>query len=262
MARYFLVVFSILISGQCLAGGSIEFVNWYATFLHALGMHDHHAVHEWMAVCSSGLVLLFLTLVGLKFRIHINNLGDNIIPSRSFGFMTFVEMIMEFIYSLVQGVIGEGQFKKYMPLMSTIFLFIFFCNLSGMIPGFPPATENFSSNLAMGFTIFLVYNFAGIKEHGFAYIKQFTGPILLLVPLMFIIETVGHIARPLSLSLRLMGNIFGDHLVFGVLASFPVIGWVFPGLFLFFGLLVASIQSLVFTLLSSIYVSMAVSHDH
>jgi F-type H+-transporting ATPase subunit a len=101
---------------------------------------------------------------------------------------------------------------------------------------------------------------AGIKEHGAGYIHQFTGPILFAAPLMLIIETVSHLARPFSLSLRLMGNIFGDHILLQVLTGLTI--FVVPGLIMFFGLLVACIQSFIFTLLSGVYISMAVSHDH
>jgi F-type H+-transporting ATPase subunit a len=108
--------------------------------------------------------------------------------------------------------------------------------------------------------VFVTYNYAGIKEHGTHYIKQFLGPVVFLMPLMFLIETVAHLARPVSLSLRLLGNIFGDHLVLSVFTGLTYV--ILPSFLLFFGLLVASIQSFVFTLLSSIYISLAISHDH
>jgi len=260
LSRIFCIILAVFYSVEAFAAGKT--VNWYASLVHALGINDEHLAHTLVPLCSSLLVLALLILGGLKFRSHINNLGDNIIPSRSFGLGTAIEMVMEFLYSLCQGIIGDKHFKPYVPLLSTLFLYILLSNLTGMVPGFPPASESLSNNLAMGLSVFLVYNFAGIKEHGGSYINQFLGPVLLLAPLLLIIETVGHVARPVSLSLRLMGNIFGDHLVVGTLLSFPIINLALPGLFLFFGLLVACIQSFVFTLLSGIYISMAVSHDH
>lgn len=247
------------------AGGA---VNYYSLILHGLGIHDAHAVHEWMAVLSSLLGLSVLTLFGVIFRSNINKLGENIAPARTFSIATLCEMLMEFVYDLCQSIIGSKQFKPFLSLMTALFLYILFINLSGLVPGFPPATESINTNLAMGVMVFVVYNIAGIKENGLGnYLAHFLGPkmgLLMIVtaPMLLLIEGFGHLARPVSLSLRLIGNIFGDHLVVGVFSSFPVFQWFVPGLFLFFGLLVACIQSFVFTLLSGIYISMAVAHDH
>ena len=144
--------------------------------------------------------------------------------------------------------------------MCGLFLFILVSNLTGLVPGFVPSTESINTNLAMGLMVYVIYNLAGIKEHGWAYVKQFLGPVWWLAPLFFCIEFISHLARPMSLSLRLYGNIFGDHLVLSV---FTGLTWlVLPAFLLFFGLLVAVLQSFVFTLLTGIYLSLALSHDH
>ncbi len=114
--------------------------------------------------------------------------------------------------------------------------------------------------MAMGIFAFLVYNVAGIKEHGVSYVKQFMGPFLVLAPLFIVLESISHAARPLSLSFRLTANIFGDHLLLGVFAG--MVPLIVPALLLFFGLLVAFIQSFVFTVLTGIYINLAISHDH
>jgi F-type H+-transporting ATPase subunit a len=140
-------------------------------------------------------------------------------------------------------------------------MFILVSNLGGLIPGLVPATESISSNLAMGLMVFLIYNVAGFREHGWHYIKQFTGPMLAIAPLMFVIELIGHMVRPVSLSLRLMCNVFADHLLVGIFTTnAPYV--IVPSALLFFGVLVALVQSYLFTLLTSVYISMAVSHDH
>jgi F-type H+-transporting ATPase subunit a len=113
----------------------------------------------------------------------------------------------------------------------------------------------------MGVMIFFIYNFAGFKEHGVHYLQQFAGPMLAIAPLMFTIEVISHLFRPLSLSLRLMGNIFADHLMLGIFTSTaPHI--IIPSALMFFGLLVSLVQSFVFTVLTGVYISLAVSHDH
>src|SRR5690606_6463329 len=138
--------------------------------------------------------------------------------------------------------------------------FIFFSNLSGLVPGFPPASESINTNLAMALVVFIIYQVAGLREHGPGYIKQFLGPIVWLSWLILPIELISHLARPVSLSLRLYGHIFGEHLVLSVFTGLTCL--LVPAALLFFGVLVAFLQSFVFTLLSSIYISMAVSHDH
>ena len=142
-----------------------------------------------------------------------------------------------------------------------VFIFILTSNLSGLVPGFPPATESFNLNLALGVLVFVVYNASGFWVHGFkGYMKHFMGPFAFLAPVFFCLELVSHAARPLSLSFRLAANIFGDHMLLGVFAG--MVPLVVPAALMVFGLLVACIQTFVFTMLTSIYISMAISHDH
>ena len=108
--------------------------------------------------------------------------------------------------------------------------------------------------------VFLYYNYQGLKEHGVKYFKQFFGPIALLAPLMFVIETISHAARLLSLTVRLYGNIFGDHTVLGIFSS--LVPLVVPVIFLLLGLAVALIQAFIFSTLSAVYIGLAVSHEH
>jgi F-type H+-transporting ATPase subunit a len=222
---------------------------------------DHFSLdHKYTALFSSLITLLICTLIGLAFRRTITHLDEKkIAPSGKISLQLFVEMICDFIYSLTKEHCGH-HYKKFLPLMAGLFIFILVCNISGLLPGFPPATENFSINLSMGFIVFLTYNIAGIKEHGASYIKQFTGPFLLLAPLFLSIELISHAVRPESLAFRLQANIFCDHLLLSVFSNLAPL--VIPSLFLFFGLLVAVIQSFVFALLTGIYINMAISHDH
>jgi F-type H+-transporting ATPase subunit a len=219
-----------------------------------------HLDHKYTAVLSSLLTLVLCTLIGLAFKARVSSLnGKELAPQPRVSLQLFVEMIGDFLYSLAKEHCGHN-YRKFLPLLGGIFVFILVCNLSGLIPGFPPATENFSINLAMGLIVFLSYNIAGIREHGVHYIKQFTGPFLVLAPLFLGIELISHSVRPLSLAFRLLANIFCDHLLLGVFSNLAPL--VIPALFLAFGLLVAVIQSFVFALLTGIYINMAISHDH
>lgn len=123
-----------------------------------------------------------------------------------------------------------------------------------------PATDNINTTLTLGLFIFIVYNYFGFREHGIHYLKQFMGPLLLLAPLMVIIEVISHLVRPMSLGLRLQGNMMGDHTVLGIFLDLVPYG--LPIVFYGLGLFVCFMQAFVFTMLSMIYVSMAISHDH
>lgn len=240
-------------------GAAVKMIDYYEMILKGLFGLEGHAVHDWMPTAGGIFSLLVLVIVGLLFKRAMEQ-EEAVTPPDRFSLRAVVEMLMDVVYNLGQDIVGKKYGPTYFPLLAALFLFILVSNLSGLVPGFLPATDNINTNLAMGFTVFILYNFAGIREHGLAYVKQFLGPVLFLMPLMLIIELVGHMARPVSLSLRLYGNIFGDHLVLSVFTGLTVL--VFPALLLFFGLMVASLQSFVFTLLTSIYISMAVSHDH
>lgn len=231
-------------------------LNHYETLLKFLGVNE-----AFSPLVSSLLSLSVCLGLGLFFRRSVNRSLKNkhFTPDEKFSLRTMLEMVLSFLDDLTREQCGD-LYKKCFPLLTAIFTFILVGNLSGLVPGLPPFTENFSANLVIGLIVFFFYNSAGIAEHGMSYIKQFTGPFLVLAPLFLVLESISHLARPLSLSLRLSANIFGDHLLLGIFAS--LVPLVVPALLMFFSLLVAVIQSFVFTMLTSIYISMATSHDH
>lgn len=251
-------VIAFLLSSPAFASGGI--VNWYSELHHVLIEGDHHSEERFVVIAGGLFVLLVTTLVGLLYRSKVLAAGNDVVPESRFGLRSLLDMAMDLCVGISKDNLG-GEWKTYAPLLAGIFMYIVVSNLGGLIPGFIPATENLSNNLAIGAMVFFIYNFAGFREHGIHYMKQFTGPMLALAPLMLIIELVGHMFRPVSLSLRLMGNIFADHLLVGIFTSnAPYI--LVPSALMFFGLLVALIQGFVFTLLTSVYISLAVSHDH
>jgi len=239
------------------ADGAIpHFIDYYAIILGGLGFTAEE-VKTWTPVAGGLFILVVTILSGLYFKVNADK--ADAAPESHFSLRGAIEMIMDFVHTIAKENIGHG-YEKYFSFLAGLFLFILIGNLSGLVPGFPPPTVNFSTNLAMGAVVFVIYNIAGIKEHGFHYIKQFMGPVAWIAPVVMMIELISHMSRPLSLSLRLMGNIFADHLM---LAAFTGITYlVVPAVLMFFGLLVAAVQSFVFTLLAAIYISMARSHDH
>jgi len=203
--------------------------------------------------------LLLIALVSWRIRQSLTRARDPLIPDRKFSARNVFELVVETTYGQLRAIIGPTG-DRYITLVGGLFIFIFFCNIIAIVPGFVPATDNLNTNLAMSLIVFLVYNYYGFKEHGLSYLKQFAGPILWLAPLMFLIEMLSHLFRPMSLSIRLFGNMFGDHMVLGIFSD--LVPLVVPVIFMILGIVVSLIQAFVFAALTTVYIALAVSHEH
>jgi F-type H+-transporting ATPase subunit a len=180
-----------------------------------------------------------------------------VIPDPRFTLRNLFELILGFLSQLAEDIIGH-HYKKYIPLLGTCFLFILFMNLIGLIPGFLPPTQKMNITVGLALVIFLSTHYFGVRENGLAYFKHFLGPMWWMFPIMLPIEIISHLARPMSLSLRLFGNITGDHaVVAGFMALIPI---VVPSVFMGLGVFVSFMQAFIFTVLSMIYISGAVTH--
>ncbi|MGD8756834.1 MAG: F0F1 ATP synthase subunit A, partial [Desulfobacterales bacterium] len=176
------------------------------------------------------------------------------------GAQNVFEILISGLEEFMVDITGE-EGRQFFPLIATVFLYIATCNLLGLIPGFFPPTASINTTLSCALTVVVFTHVIGIKFHGAKYIKHFLGPVWWLAPLIFVIELIGHIARILSLSIRLFGNITGHELVLGVL--FFLAGAFFAPLpIMALGLFVAILQAFVFFLLSIIYFSGAMEHAH
>lgn len=241
-----------------------KFIDLYSTALKFVGLSYKAA-----PLLSGFLALCVLFVLGVSYRVYVERAlaNHNEAPSGRFSLVSLLEFCLEYLDQLGRELFGR-PWVSGISLMCTLFLFILVMNLSGLVPFFPPGSGDFSANLGMGLAVFLVYNIAGVQEHGWkSYLRHFAGPkvpipvIGLLLPvLIFVIEMISHGFRPVSLSLRLMGNIFGDHMLVGVFTG--MVYWVVPSVLLFFGVLVSIVQAFVFSLLSGIYLALAISHDH
>ena len=175
------------------------------------------------------------------------------------------EVTMEGFYNLLDQMIGR-QGRQFLPLVGTAGLFIVTSNLLANIPGFQPPTANLNTTVALAVTVFVSYNYFGIRKHGLLnYLKHFCGPIWWLAPLMFPIEFIGHCARPISLSIRLFGNIFGEESVVTILLGLswlvmPYLIWL--GIMLPLSLFTAAVQTFVFIMLTMVYIAGAVEEGH
>jgi F-type H+-transporting ATPase subunit a len=206
-------------------------------------MYDHV-----VAALVTFLILLVLALV-LKSKAKL-------IPG---PLQQAIELVLQGILGMLDENIGpEG--RKYLPLVGTLAFFIFVSNFLGLVPSFSAATANFNTTVACAVIVFLYYNFQGIKEHGGKYIMHFMGPMLPLAPLMFPIEVISHLARPFSLSMRLFGNISGEHSV--ALVFYGILPFFLPVPLMAFGLFAAFLQTFIFIMLTMVYIAGSISHEH
>ena len=148
----------------------------------------------------------------------------------------------------------------YFPLIATAGAFILIANIMDVIPGFESPTDNINTTLACAIVVFVSTHFVGIKKHGFHYIKHFLGPVAWLAPAMFFIELIGHLARPVSLSLRLFGNIKGEDLVVAVLLL--LVPLAVPSIMVGLQVFTSFVQAFVFILLTMLYISGAMEEAH
>ncbi|HXY55389.1 MAG TPA: F0F1 ATP synthase subunit A [Nitrospirota bacterium] len=175
------------------------------------------------------------------------------------GFQNFFEVIVSGLENFVEEIMGpEGN--HYLTLIGTLFLFILVCNLLGLIPGFDSPTANINTTLALALVSFSATHYIGLRKHGLGYIKHFMGPMPLLAPLMFPIELISHLARVMSLTFRLFGNMVAKHKLLLVLALLAP--YIAPVPILGLGLLVAFVQAGVFTLLTMLYLSGSIEEAH
>lgn len=175
------------------------------------------------------------------------------------GLHNFIEAAIVSLADFMDSTIGEGG-RRFMPLIGTLAFFIIVANLFGLIPGCSSPTANINTNLALAGTVFVVYNVEGIRKHGLSYFKQFLGPVWWLTPLMLPIELLSHIARPVTLTMRLFGNIKGEDLVILVLGF--LVPYLLPVPMMAFAVFTSVLQTLVFILLSMVYLAGALSDEH
>lgn len=209
-----------------------------------------HMIHSYLVV---GLILILALIARTK---------KDFIPE---AYQNFWEFVLESIYNFTRSNLPEDKLDKLIPtvfpLITTYALYILFCNLLGLIPGFMSPTANI--NVTMGLTLITIiyYHYLGLKFKGFAYFKDFLGPIPWLIPLMLPAEVFSHIGRVISLSFRLFGNLLSKEILLGILTMLA--GKFFAPLpIMILGFAVAFIQTFIFVLLSLVYFAGAVEEHH
>ncbi len=203
-----------------------------------------HVTYTWVII---GLLALLAFLATRKLTIYPNK------------FQNVMEVVLNAINSLLLDTMGPHG-KKFFPLIATLGLFILTSNLIGIIPGFDSPTNNLNTTASMAVTVFMMTHIVGIRIHGFKYIKQFLGPVWWLIPLMLPIEIVSHLSRPVSLTMRLFGNIAGEDIVLGVVLALVPLLVPLPVFILM--IFTSLIQTLVFMLLAMMYIAGAMEGAH
>ena len=230
-----------------------------------------HVVHIPWVYLSAIFASIVLLMAGLSVRRA--TAGENgVLPDEGVTIRNVVEVVIEALGDLGETTIGEN-WRNYFPVVGSIFFFVLISNVMSLIPGIPGSTGDVNVTFAWAIISFAVYNFVGIKQHGWKYIYQFMGPAImnmdiggkhyhvrLLAPVFLILEIPLHFARILTLGIRLLANMFADHTV--VLVWLGLVPIAVPAIFMGLGLLVSFLQAFVFALLTMIYIGQALEEPH
>lgn len=209
------------------------------------GVVTDQAVMAWFIVLLS---VILLPVLSRRFSMYQPGIVQQML-----------EIGVASINTMCDTFIGKNG-RKYAAVMGPIAFFIVVSNLLAFIPGFQPPTSDLNTTVALGLISFVIYNFVGIRAQGIHYAKQFIGDPWYMFVLMVPIEILSHLSRPLSLSIRLFGNIFAEHTLAGVFFMLLPIG--LPVVFAPLGVFVAFMQTFVFVMLSMVYIAGALEHGH
>jgi F-type H+-transporting ATPase subunit a len=221
-------------------------------FQELMGLHEAgYWLPDHVVMSVLVVVLVAAVLIPISRRLSVEAPGK---------LQQVLELVVTGLEELIEDVVGHGFGKRFLPFIGGLAVFIFTANIFGLFYFVQPPTANPNTTFALSITAFLFYNFVGIKDNGlFKYLKHFAGPLPLLAPLMVPIEIISHLARILSLALRLFGNIFGEHTATGIFfVMFPfVVPWPMMGL----GIFGALLQAFIFIMLTMAYLQGAVGAE-
>ena len=214
-----------------------------------------------VVLVGTWLVMALLLAFGDVARRSLAMASDPTVPDEGITLRSFAEAIIEWLDGFVHDVLEAHDTRSYVPFFGSLFLFILTANLLGLIPGLEPPTGDSDLTFALGITCFVYYLYQGMRAHGAVrYLKSFLGPVLFLAPLMLPIEIADNLFRPFSLGIRLAANMFADHTLLGIFTGLTRL--VFPVAFYALGMIVCTVQALVFLILALSYVRMAQSGGH
>jgi F-type H+-transporting ATPase subunit a len=222
--------------------------------LQALGIHAAHPAapidgSTTLELVIAAAMVVFFIFTRLTLNVEKPGTAQNV-----------AEVVHEFVSNQADSIVGHG-YEKFVPYATMILMFVLCCNLMGLLPGIETPTSAPAIPLGIAIPTFLYYNWHGIKANGVVgYIKTFLGPMWWIAWLIGPIEVISNLARVMSLTIRLYANMFASDLL--TLVFFSMIPIALPSVFLGLHFFVSLIQAYVFMLLTLIYLSLAVAHDH
>lgn len=203
-----------------------------------------------------------LVFLGRKLTGRLTSSGaveDAIVPDKRLNWFGFFDLFLETFVRFHDSVVGEEN-RRFVPFSASVFVFILFSNLLGLIPGMPAITTTVWINVALAFVVFFYFNFQGCKANGvIGYLKHFAGPFWWLAWFMFPLEIFSTCLRILTLNLRLYWNITADHMVLGIFTD--LVPLLVPVIFYVLGTFICFIQAFIFTTLTMVYLLLAVQHE-
>ncbi|PHS55829.1 MAG: F0F1 ATP synthase subunit A [Sulfurimonas sp.] len=208
--------------------------------------HDKTFIYMTHMLLSAGIALILV-------KMAMSNL--QMVPR---GAQNFMEVYISAVLKIGVDVMGEENARRYVPLVATIGIFVAIANLIGIVPGFEAPTSFLEFALTLALTVFVYYNFEGIRRQGIIkYFKHFLGPVWWLYWLMFPIEIVSHLSRLVSLSFRLFGNVKGDDMFLMVILMLAP--WLLPMIPFALLTFMALLQAFIFMMLTTVYLGSAVA---
>lgn len=221
--------------------------------------HHHPTWQSFEPITASLIVALVVLGVAFSVRARLADAKEAVVPDDSLTLRTFMEAFIGYFYDLAKSVMDADRAKKYFPIIGTAATFVFFSNLMALIPGLPVATTSLNITLGTALVVFIYFNFVGIQTNGVGYLKHLMGPKWWLAWLIFPIEVISLCVRPITLAVRLMLNMAVDHLILGIFLA--LVATLVPLPVMALGVLVVIVQTLVFALLTSIYIALATEHE-
>ena len=255
-------------------------------FIDALGMTFLYGkeVKTVSHVFLAGVVFIGASVMAVSAGKRLRDPERRVLPETSLNPRIIMEIILGATMGFMEDIMGKKNAERFLPLIGSLAVFILFSNMMGLVPGMLPPTDNLNTTVACAVVVFVMTHVVGFQTNGIGYLKHFTGPAydMFTIPLdtknvltiilgilrmigafvlgmlLVCIEAVSHIIRPVSLSLRLMGNMVGDHTV--LVLFLTLVPLIVPLPFYCLGILVSVVQTLVFCLLSIVYIALAMEH--
>lgn len=235
------------------------------TWFHSLpeklhGYTNHYGDTEklFLAIVLS-LIILWAGKIATRGLKREEDLETKIVPGGEGGLYNFFDIVIETFVKYHDSILGKEN-RRYIPLVGSVFLFLLFANLLGLVPGFAAITTSVWINVALAIVVFFCFNWYGIQAHGaMGYFKHFLGPVWWLAPFMFCVEIASTLMRILTLNLRLYWNITADHIVLDT--SIQLTKVIVPVAFYALGTFVCFMQAFVFATLTMVYILLATQHE-